>query len=318
MCNDTAPDMQSSAATNAGEDTYLGEKDASSPDPLRALYPLLLIDAGNSRIKWEFRAHHTAPPVRNTLPTEWLQAQDVVVEASPTAELLRMGPAVDREAGRLATLRAWQTLTSPKSIWISNVAGADVASSLSAWLSTQWPCVEVHTIQAMAAQCGVTNHYLTPERLGSDRWAGMIGARAAYPSEALLIATLGTATTLDAMNADGHFVGGLIAPGWSLMMRALGEHTAQLPVLSLEDALSKTHPTPFAQATPDAIAQGCKLAQVGLITQAWQQWQHTLGTPVRCVLAGGAATEIGPGLAIPHTRNDHLVLDGLAHIATHR
>jgi len=146
-----------------------------------------------------------------------------------------------------------------------------------------------------------------------------------------LIATLGTATTLDAMNADGHFVGGLIAPGWSLMMRALGEHTAQLPILSPGDALStQSHATPdatastsselspgtFAQATPDAIVQGCKLAQVGLITQALQQWQNTLGTPVRCVLAGGAAADIGPALAIPYTRNDNLVLDGLARIAT--
>jgi len=312
MSDDTAPDTHADTSTNAYQNAY----------------PLLLIDAGNSRVKWAFRENHTSSGVRATLPTACLDNSVAGPDGRPASAEQHT---VDREAERSATLRVWQTLASPKSIWMSNVAGANVAAVLSAWLSKLWPLVPRHTIRAMATQCGVTNHYLSPERLGSDRWAGMIGARARYPNEALLIATLGTATTLDAMNADGHFVGGLIAPGWSLMMRALGEHTAQLPILSPGDALStQSHATPdatastsselspgtFAQATPDAIVQGCKLAQVGLITQALQQWQNTLGTPVRCVLAGGAAADIGPALAIPYTRNDNLVLDGLARIAT--
>jgi len=92
------------------------------------------------------------------------------------------------------------------------------------------------TIRAREQQCGVTNAYTTPHALGSDRWAGMIGAHAAFPGEHLLIATFGTATTLEALRADGCFVGGLIAPGWSLMMRSLGEHTAQLPTLDAQAA----------------------------------------------------------------------------------
>ncbi|WP_250456325.1 type III pantothenate kinase, partial [Caballeronia sp. ATUFL_M2_KS44] len=85
--------------------------------------------------------------------------------------------------------------------------------------------------------------YADPARLGSDRWAGMIAARAAYPGEHLLVATFGTATTLEALRADGVFTGGLIAPGWSLMMESLGSHTAQLPTLdaaSAREALSQT------------------------------------------------------------------------------
>lgn len=318
MCDDTAPDRRADASVRPSQAADQAQEQAQDPQqaPSRDLkrYPLLLIDAGNSRVKWAFRENHAAEYVRNTLPT---------------ASLLHDA---NREAESAAiTLQTWQTLPSPQSIWISNVAGADIATALTEWLSKQWPNVPRHTIRAMATQCGVTNHYLTPERLGSDRWAGMIGARAAYPNEALLIATLGTATTLDAINDEGHFVGGLIAPGWSLMMRALGEHTAQLPNLSVGEALSmQGQATPnalpgassspsfsaFAQATPDAIVEGCKLAQVGLITQAWQQWRDTLETPVRCVLAGGAAADIGPALTMPHTRNDDLVLDGLAHIAT--
>ena len=81
------------------------------------------------------------------------------------------------------------------------------------------------------SQCGVTNCYTEPSALGSDRWCGLIGAHAAFPGENLLIATFGTATTLEALRADGTFTGGLIAPGWSLMMHSLGTHTAQLPTL---------------------------------------------------------------------------------------
>ena len=322
---DADADVAAAAADAANADA---DADAGASAVADA-YPLLLIDAGNSRVKWEFRESDTAPPVRGALLTAWLKGaslSDTSPDSATTAATPPVGN-VDSEAARSATLRAWQTLAIPTSIWISNVAGEEVATTLSTWLSTQWPRVPTHTIRAMAAQCGVTNHYLAPERLGSDRWAGMIGARAAYPDEALVIATLGTATTLDALNANGHFVGGLIAPGWALMMRALGEHTAQLPILSLGDAAAaqprptssaskKPSPGTFAQATPDAIMQGCQLAQVGLITQAWHQWQDTLGMPVRCVLAGGAAADIGAALAIPHTRNDTLVLDGLARIAT--
>ncbi len=67
----------------------------------------------------------------------------------------------------------------------------------------------------------------------------MIGAHAAFPGEHLLIATFGaTSHTLEAVDrADGRFVGGLtIAPGWTLMMRSLGEHTAQLPTLDANAA----------------------------------------------------------------------------------
>ena len=276
-------------------------------------YPLLLIDAGNSRIKWQFRELRAAAPVKGALPTSWMQS-DGTVDGTIAHGLTELTAQQDPGDGRLLS-----AISAPKSIWISNVAGADVAAALATWLGQQWPRARRHTVHAAAATCGVTNHYQKPESLGSDRWAGMIGARAAYPNEALLIATVGTATTLDAMNADGHFVGGLIAPGWALMMRSLGESTAQLPVLAQDDARSVPRAKSlgvFAQATPEAIIEGCRLAQAGMIASAWLQWQNALNLPVRCLLAGGAAEDISPALTIPHTRHDGLVLEGLERIAT--
>jgi type III pantothenate kinase len=258
--------------------------------------PFLLIDAGNSRIKWALA------DARGALVASGVFAHE---SAAPDAAL--------------ADVPAWSSLPAPGSAWISNVAGDTVAARLAMLIDAHWPTLPVTTIRAAAQQCGVTNRYTEPARLGSDRWAGMIGARAAYPGEHLLIATLGTATTLEALRADGVFVGGLIAPGWSLMMRSLGERTAQLPTLSATSARRLIDANPggdwFATDTPHALSAGCLLAQTAMIERAWRDLSATWQAPVRLVLGGGAADEIALALTVPHTRHDALVLSGLALIA---
>ena len=99
--------------------------------------------------------------------------------------------------------------------------------------------------------------------------AGLIGpaekifrrAHAAWPGEHLLIVTLGTATTVEALRADGDYLGGLIAPGPALMLQSLAQGTAQLPTL---DATTPTGGQAFARSTSDAILRGCAAAQAGL------------------------------------------------------
>lgn len=176
--------------------------------------PRLLIDAGNSRVKWAVVA---------------ADGTHLAVGALSHAE------SDSREWAAEATAH-WASLPAPCGAWLSNVAGDAAAARIAALVQTQWPGLPLTTIRARERQCGVTNSYTTPHALGSDRWAGMIGAHAAFPGEHLLIATFGTATTVEALRADGCFVGGLIAPGWSLMMRSLGEHTAQLPTLDAHAA----------------------------------------------------------------------------------
>ncbi|WP_322043831.1 type III pantothenate kinase [Paraburkholderia sp. J67] len=278
-----------------------GAQHAGSPS-------FLLIDAGNSRIKW---ALVTADGSR-------LHAGAVNHDDVPGAH----------------DFEDWAALPTPGSAWISNVAGAAVAQRIDAALEAHWPGLARTVIRSVEHQCGVTNGYTTPGGLGSDRWAGMIGARAAFPNEPLLIATFGTATTLEALRADGTFVGGLIAPGWTLMMRSLGEHTAQLPVLDAHSApglagVTSTSGTSGAAGTADgvklgplfatdtkrSIAAGCALAQAGLIERAWADLQDAWKMPVRLVVSGGAATEVTAALKVPHTRHDALVLAGLALIA---
>jgi type III pantothenate kinase len=288
--------------------------------------PFLLIDAGNSRIKWAL-----------------VQAGGAQIHAgafdhggsADLAQKTTSNASVHAPATPPATAANgpdWSTLPRPASAWISNVAGENVAQRLAALLDAHWPNLPRTTIRACAQQCGVTNGYTTPASLGSDRWAGMIGARAAFPGEPLLIATFGTATTLEALRADGLFIGGLIAPGWTLMMRSLGEHTAQLPTLDAHAARSLLSPgdaarnsgTPagsepagpfFATDTRRSLSAGCALAQAGLIERMWNDLQQAWGVPVRLIVSGGAADEVTGALKVPHTRQDSLVLSGLALIA---
>ncbi|HXZ10210.1 MAG TPA: type III pantothenate kinase [Paraburkholderia sp.] len=268
--------------------------------------PFLLVDAGNSRIKWALvdangmRSHGGAFDHARPASTDAAERATDIAYSEDEPD--------------------WSSLPTPGSAWISNVAGKAVAERIESLLDARWPHLARTTIRATAQQCGVTNGYTAPSGLGSDRWAGLIGAHAAFPGEPLLIATFGTATTLEALRADGTFVGGLIAPGWSLMMRSLGEHTAQLPTLdatSARDLLAGgTHRGPtFATDTRSSLSAGCVLAQAGLIERMWQELTDAWQVPVRLVIGGGAADEVTAALNVPYTRHDSLVLSGLALIA---
>ncbi|SED30898.1 type III pantothenate kinase [Burkholderia sp. WP9] len=259
--------------------------------------PDLLIDAGNSRIKWALVQTGGSQIAGGALGHGGEDQPD------------------------------WSNLPTPGGAWLSNVAGESVAQRIAALLDAHWPHLPLTTIRACPEQCGVTNSYTAPHTLGSDRWAGMIGAHAAFPGEHLLIATFGTATTLEALRADGCFVGGLIAPGWTLMMRSLGEHTAQLPTLDANAArglldgssadAARRGPF-FATDTPRSLSAGCTLAQAGLIERMWRDLQEEWRVPVRLVVSGGAVDEVASALKVPHTRHDSLVLSGLALIAAER
>lgn len=269
--------------------------------------PHLLIDAGNSRVKWALADADGA----------WL-GSGVFAHAGPAGA----AAAAEDDAGAGANenpASQWAALGVPSGAWISNVAGQAAAERIAALLDARWPGLPRTFVRARERQCGVVNGYGAPQRLGSDRWAGLIGAHAAFPREPLLIATLGTATTLEALTADGRFVGGMIAPGWSLMMRSLGEHTAQLPTLSADsvrglagDALARHW---FATDTPHAITAGALLAQAGLIERAWRELCRAWDAQVRLVVGGGAAGDVAAALGVPYTRHDTLVLSGLARIA---
>ena len=304
--------------------------DAASVAGSHDAAPWLLVDAGNSRIKWAL-----APAVR---PAHWRAA-------SPS--FLASG-AVDHAQWRtLATqIRAgWSTLASgaagdahfapnttplalgqggqeegficpsPAGVWLTNVAGDAAEQAVRMTLQTLWGMASADWLQVLRAsesRAGVRNGYDVPEQLGSDRWASLIGAHAAWPGEHLLIVTLGTATTVEALRGDGEYLGGLIAPGPALMLQSLAQGTAQLPTL---DAAMSSGGQAFARSTTHAILRGCAAAQAGLVERSHAQLEAQLGAPVRCVLSGGARQALAQTLTLPFTEHDQLVPAGLYEVA---
>lgn len=244
---------------------------------------LLLVDAGNTRIKW------------------------ALVDAAGRDRLGRwraFGSISLAETGMLA--QAWQGLGISRAL-LSNVAGAALRASLEAALAAAGLDPRQIAWLASAPQLGgVRNGYRNPAQLGCDRFASAIGAHALFPRQALIVATCGTATTVDALSPDGVFLGGMILPGLGLMASALAKNTAQLPQVAETASVMQ----PFADNTDDAIVAGCIAAQAGAIERAVAA--HALQHPaVQCVLAGGAAAYIAPQLHVAHKTVDNLVLIGL-------
>ena len=237
---------------------------------------LLLIDAGNTRIKWALADEHAAPGA-------W-----AAEGAVPHAELNHL-PA------------SWQGRAITRAV-VSNVAGARLRDQLQLMI----PATAIDWFASTRQLDGMRNGYRDPAQLGCDRFAAALGARTLAPGQALVVATCGTATTIDALSADGVFLGGMILPGLGLMVSSLARNTAQLPQVAPGRPLAAG----FADNTADAILSGCLAAQAGAIERACAQHRAQA-----CIVSGGAAPYIAPVLAVAHRMVDNIVLVGLQRAA---
>lgn len=263
---------------------------------------MLLIDVGNSRLKWAL------VKLKKGSKTSALSNQNVLGNEQVTHEIF---------AG----------LTPPDHVIISNVAG-DKMTQILQDACAAWSC-DIKFVTPQQQQCGVLNNYQQPAQLGSDRWAALIAAWQ-QQRNACLVINCGTATTVDTLVVDrnssgsGVFLGGLILPGVEMMQRSLTQRTAQLFEMggSLHD---------FPQNTADAIHSGAMRATLGAIQQQYAmlvnyinaQASHTDGIEnhservtqhslPHCLLSGGAAHLIQPHLANLETIHvPDLVLSGL-------
>ena len=232
---------------------------------------MLLLDVGNSRCKWALVQNGRWEHQGVVGNTEWIALE-----------------------------HALSALPAPTRILVSNVAGEAMAQRLRA-VCAKWQRPP-EFVTASSEQCGVRNGYEQPERLGSDRWAALIAAWSQRHG-ACLVVNCGTATTVDALSAQGEFLGGLILPGTGLMQHSLATNTAQL--FAEQGTLQD-----FPRKTADAIHSGMLRATLGAIGHQFNLLQARYGT-VRCLLGGGAAGVVQPHLDLPLERMDNLVLKGL-------
>lgn len=188
--------------------------------------------------------------------------------------------------------------------------------------------LRVALLQALAARCGrvmiarsvaalrpgtpggLRLAYAQPQTLGADRFLAMLGARArgdVRRQQPWLVVGIGTAITLDLIDADGRHHGGRIAPSPTLMREALHARAAQLPASGGAFAA-------FADTTEDALRSGCDGAALGLIAAGLHDAAARLGTMPALLLHGGGVDVLAglDTLPVPADIAPALVLEGLA------
>jgi type III pantothenate kinase len=242
---------------------------------------ILVLDCGNSRLKWGLAGPHG-----------WVS----------------QGNVPNQEIGTLA-LRDWQNLPRPARVVGVNVAGEATRVRVEAQL-VRWR-VAPEWLIAHEEEGGVYNRYARPSQLGADRWASLVAARQRVANElfpsSCVVVNAGTAVTVDALDEAGVFRGGIVLPGLSMMLQALAANTAALKVPP-----GRFHDFPIN--TADALASGVMQAVCGAIEQMRRRLADDGPVP-KAYLAGGAAADIAPHLTAPVEVVDNLVLEGVLALA---
>lgn len=241
---------------------------------------ILLVDVGNTRIKW----------------------------ATLENEELKFGDAFNyHEKDFTPLLNAqWSQLLSPQRIMIANVAGADVEKNLLGWIKQFWHKIP-EFITPQAQQNGVVNGYIDPKTLGVDRWLSLIAARNSYSGPVCII-SCGTAITIDAMNATGQHLGGLITPGLEAMRSCLTKCT---PLHLPTNEFGQQEKNWLGKCTEEGVSQGILFMTTAFINQSVKQLQVELGSELICVISGGDAELFLSRLSTLCHYRPFLVLDGL-------
>ncbi len=230
----------------------------------------------------------------------------------PAAALLAQGAEFLDHIDRLSDT-AWARLPAPSRMLGCVVAGhavkRRVEEQMELWdAPPQW-------VVSSAREAGLTNGYDHPTRLGCDRWVAMIGARqrmlAQGPARPLVVVMVGTAVTVEAIDAEGRFLGGLILPGHGIMLRALESGTAGLHVPTGEVRLFPTN-------TSDALTSGGTYAIAGAVERMVQHIIAHCGAEPACMMTGGAGWKMAPSMTRPFELVDNLIFDGLLTIASQR
>jgi type III pantothenate kinase len=246
----------------------------------------LAIDIGNTRLKWALYAN-----------------------PQPGAALLRQGAVFLETIDDLAETQ-WQGLAPPQAMLGCAVAGDAVRRRVEEQLEL-WD-IEPHWIVPAAQAAGVHNGYEHPSRLGADRWASLVGARhrvlreqrAGGPARPALVVMVGTAATVDALDPDGHFLGGLIIPGFGLMQRALEMGTAGLKVPTGEVV-------DFPTNTSDALMSGGANAIAGAVERQARRLQARTGQAPMLLITGGGAAKLVGITDLPFETVESLIFEGL-------
>lgn len=194
----------------------------------------LLIDIGNSRLKWQLGSSNGA---------------------------LQLGAALDYAE------QHWQQLAL-KSVWIASVGFEQATLKLAQRLQSFG--FEVELVASKSKFAGLKIAYQQPQTFGVDRWLALLAAVHHY-SGAAVVVSAGTALTIDVLDNKGAHLGGLICPGLDLMRHSLKQHTALLPLVT-EDSHQLGDNTRAAIGAGTLLA--CAYLVAGVFEQQQQQFAN--------------------------------------------
>ena len=248
----------------------------------------MAIDVGNTRLKWTLYDRPAAGARMLAQGAEFLEQID------------RLGEVV------------WSQIPEPTTMLGCIVAATAVKHRVQEQME-QWN-VEPRWVVASDAEAGLVNGYDFPARLGADRWVAMIGARHHMlrrgPPRPILLVMVGTAVTVDAVDADGRFLGGLILPGFGLMYRALESGTAGLKVPTGEVR-------DFPTNTSDALMSGGTDAIAGAIERSLRRLRAHTGRDPLLIMSGGAVSRLSQDvIEWPALVVENLIFEGLLTLAS--
>lgn len=247
---------------------------------------ILLVDAGNSSVKWSF------------------------ADSPDTNDLSKMQQQFYPE--NISTsffTKCWDSFEKPERVLVSCVADKNVLHALNKACDQLWN-ININEINSLKESTGLVNAYIEPSDLGSDRWCAMIGANEIISSD-FIVVDCGSAITIDLVsnhekNASRH-IGGYILPGLEMMKRSLGAQTADVKV-DLKHTKTTLGPS---NTTVGCVNSAVYLSAVKLIEAVYEQ-QVKQSEGVQCLLTGGDAPLLAEFLSVDYIMMPDLVLRGLA------
>lgn len=248
---------------------------------------VLLVDIGNTRIKWTVWRGGRLGTLRAHAHTGW-----------SSADYLRhvlQGPG--RKAPR---------------ILVACVAGAAIERRFAAAARPVVP----EFVATSRASAGVATRYVEPWRLGVDRFMAAIAAHHLAGRRGACVINVGTAVTLDLVDGRGSHLGGTIVPGPKLMIESLLRRTAGIAHRAQRSSAARPRrglgAGMFARDTASAIERGAWQAVAGAVERAVREARRELGAAPLVILTGGGASELRRLVDLRHVEVPDLVLRGIA------
>jgi type III pantothenate kinase len=251
---------------------------------------VLLVDIGNSRIKWA-RVHGG--------------------RFGPRHSAAHLGWGVAMYRRRLfRPARGARGERGIEPVLVSSVAGPKVNRALTA--AARRAGAKTRFVKVPRRGGGITVGYAEPWRLGVDRFVAAVGAHALFASVPVCVVGVGTAMTIDLVGADGRHRGGIIIPGPTLMVETLLDRTHGIRRRARGGTRVVAGRSLFGRSTRAGIVQGARYAAAATIDQAVEQARGLLGRMPLVVLTGGGAPAVRGLLRCHWVLVPDLVLRGLS------